>query len=127
MSSNEEHVISVGINSLGEYIYMQMNITGKLEHEDYMLMVPMLENAIKGIKKPKIEVLIDATDFEGWSLEAAWDDLKFGMKHKDEFRKIAFVGNKKYEEYGIKISNWFLSGEMQYFEDVNAAKEWIKA
>ncbi len=127
MNSNKEHGISVGIRRIGEYVYMQMNITGKLEHEDYMLMVPMLENAIKGMDKPKIEVLIDASNFEGWSLEAAWDDLKFGMKHKDEFTKIAFVGNKKYEEYGIKISNWFLSGEMRYFEDIDAAKEWIKA
>jgi len=127
MNTVKEHGISVGISRIGEYVYMQMSITGKLEHEDYVLMVPMLENAIAGIQKPKIEVLVDATDFEGWALEAAWDDLKFGMKHKDEFTKIAFVGNKKWEEYGIKVSNWFMSGEMRYFEDINAAKEWIKA
>ena len=85
----------------------------------------MIENALVGIKEPKIKVLVDAREFEGWDIRAAWDDLKFGLKHSKEFTKLAFVGNKKYESYSIKISNWFMSGEMRYFEDIDSAIAWL--
>ena len=103
-----------------------MKISGRLDHDDYDLMVPMIENAISGIRKPKIKVLVDAIEFEGWDLRAAWDDLKFGLKHNSEFTKLAFVGNKKWEEYGIKISNWFMNAKMRYFEDIDEARQWLK-
>ncbi len=77
----------------------------------------MVENALFGIKEPNIKVLVDAREFDGWELRAAWDDLKFGLKHSKEFTKLAFVGNKEREAHSIKISNWFMSGDIKYFED----------
>ncbi len=123
---SKEHGVSVGLSRVNDYVYLKIKINGRLTHEDYELMVPMLENAIVGIEKPNIEVLIDAVDFEGWDLRAAWDDLKFGLKHNSEFTKIAFVGNKKWEEYSIKISNWFINAKMQYFEDIEEAHQWLE-
>jgi len=58
-------------------------------------------------------------------MKAAWDDLKFGLIHSKEFTKLAFVGNKEWESYSIKISNWFMSGEMKYFEDIEDASIWL--
>jgi len=122
----EEHGISIGLSRIGDHFYLKMKISGRLEHADYALMVPMIENAISGIKQPKIKVLVDAVDFEGWDLRAAWDDLKFGLKHNSEFTKLAFVGNKKWEEYSIKISNWFIGAKMRYFEDIEEARQWLE-
>ncbi|MEA3374287.1 MAG: STAS/SEC14 domain-containing protein [Campylobacterota bacterium] len=123
---SEEHGISIGFRRSGDHVYLKIQISGRLEHDDYDLMVPMIENAISGIKKPKIKVLIDAIDFEGWDLRAAWDDLKFGLEHNSEFTELAFVGNKKWEEYSIKISNWFMHAKMRYFEDIEDARQWLK-
>ena len=69
----------------------------------------------------KIKVLVDAREFNGWDFKAAWDDLKFGLKHNKEFTKLAFVGNKGWESYNIKISDWFICGEMKYFEKMGNA------
>ncbi len=125
MVEHKEHGISLGISRVDNTFFMKMKLIGTLTHEDYRVMIPMIENAIKGVENPKIKVLVDATEFNGWELRAAWDDLRFGLKHSDDFDKIAFVGNKKWEEYGIKISNWFMGGEMKYFEDIEKAMEWI--
>lgn len=126
IEKSREHGVSVGIRRIGDHVYLKMELSGRLEHDDYELMVPMIESAISGIEKPKIEVLVDAIDFGGWDLRAAWDDLKFGLKHNSEFTKLAFVGNKKWEEYGIKISNWFINARMRYFEDIEEAHQWLE-
>ena len=120
-----EHGISVGINQHNETFYIKMSIKGTLTHEDYKIMIPVIEDTIKNVPHPKLKILVNALELDGWELEAAWDDLKFGLKHNKEFEKIAYVGHKTWEEYGIKLSNWFVSGELKYFEGESSAKEWL--
>jgi hypothetical protein len=120
-----EHGITVGISRLGNDFLMKMKVVGKLKHSDYDIIVPMLESAITGISEPKIKVLVDITEFDGYELRAVWDDLKFGLKYNSEFTKIAVVGNKRWEEYGVRISNWFMSGDLKYFENMSEAFLWL--
>jgi hypothetical protein len=120
-----EHSVSIGISHVDGAFFLKISVKGTLTHEDYEKMIPMLENALVGVKDPKIKVLIDAREFKGWDIRAAWDDLKFGLRHSKEFTKLAFVGNKEWESYSIKISNWFMSGEMRYFQDLEEAVVWL--
>jgi len=107
-----------------------LNITlkanGKLTHEDYTVMIPMLEQAINAMPNIKVNMLINALDFEGWELEAAWDDFKFGMEYKDTFLKIAIVGTQTWQEYIAKMGSWFMDGEVKFFYDLDEAKGWIQ-
>ena len=125
MSKNIEHGISIGINRVEDTFFIKLKINGTLTHEDYKMMLPMIENAIKDVEQPNIKVLVDAIDFDGWEMEALWDDLKFSLGHIELFNKIAFVGNKKWEEHAIKISNWFMIGDIEYFENIDDAINWI--
>ncbi len=127
MSNSNKHGISIGLNRVKNYFFIKMDIIGSLTHEDYEIITPMLENALQGVEEPKISLLIDATQFDGWSLQAAWDDLKLGLKHNKDFEKIAFIGNKSWQEYSIKISNWFSLGKMEYFENIEDALVWLSA
>ena len=122
-----KHGFNLGIKRDGDEVLLEMKIVGKLTHEDYETFVPMVENAIKDLESPKIKALIDATDFEGWEIRAAWDDLKFGLKHNKDFEKIAVVGNTKLLKSGLNISKWFMHGEMEYFDDEQAAREWLNS
>ena len=127
MSNNVEHGISIGINRVDDTFFIKLKINGTLTHQDYKMMIPMVENSIKDVSQPKVKLLVDAIDFDGWEVEALWDDLKFGLGHIELFNKIAFVGNKKWEEYAIKISNWFMIGDIEYFENMDDALNWINS
>lgn len=119
------HGLAVGVEHTEHGVYMTLKVTGKLSHGDYEIMVPMLESAIEGMKNPEIKALIDATELQGWELRAAWDDLKLGLKHGREFSKIAILGNSNWQKYGSKVGAWFISGEIEYFEDAAAALDWL--
>ncbi len=120
------HGLSIGIERVGNEFFLSLKAIGKLTHEDYKTITPMIDSALEGVKDPKVKTFFDGTELEGWELRAAWDDFKLGLKHGGEFDKIAILGNKKWQEYTSKIGSWFVSGEVQYFEDETEALAWLQ-
>ncbi len=118
--------ITIDITPNNGSLDIELKASGKLKHGDYTIMIPMLKQALKSMPNPKVNMLIDATEFQGWELEAVWDDFKFGIEYKDVFLKIAIVGTEKWQEYLTKIGSWFMHGKVKFFYDLNEAKVWIK-
>ena len=122
----KKHGLSIGIERVDEHFFLSMKAIGTLTHEDYQTIVPMIDAALEGVTDPKLNVLIDGTELQGWELRAAWDDFKMGLKHGGEFKKIAIVGNKKWQQNVAKMGGWFISGEVKYYESEDAALVWLQ-
>lgn len=123
--TNETHGISIGLERSGANFMLTMKAVGKLTHEDYKKITPLLDSALSCVNDPHVNVLFDATEFEGWELRAAWDDFKLGLKYSNSFDKIALFGNKRWQELSAKIGTWFVPGEVKYFNEKSAAIEWL--
>lgn len=123
----KRHGLTINIEQQEDRICLSLKVVGKLTHEDYQAISPMLDSALEGVETPNIYALINGIEFEGWDLRAAWDDFKLGLRHGREFRKIAIVGNKQWQEYSAKIGSWFTSGEVRYFEQEKEALNWLCA
>jgi hypothetical protein len=119
------HGLSIGIERYGSNFFLSLKAVGKLTHEDYETITPMIDSALSMVKEPQVKALIDGTEMEGWELRAAWDDFKLGLKHGNEFEKIAIYGNKNWQEITAKIGAWFISGEVKYFESEDDALDWL--
>ena len=120
------HGLSIGIENIDNEFFLKMKAVGKLTHEDYEVITPMIDSALEGVKHPKVKALIDGTEMEGWELRAAWDDFKIGLKHGSEFEKIAIYGNKNWQEIAAKVGSWFISGDVKYFENHEDALAWLR-
>ncbi len=120
------HGLSIGIERVNNDFFLSLKAVGKLTHEDYEKINPMINAALEGVKDPKVKVFIDGSELEGWELRAAWDDFKLGLKHGNDFSRIAIFGNKKWQEYAAKISSWFISGEAKFFENADDALNWLQ-
>ena len=119
------HGLSVGIERTGDNFYLTLKAQGKLTHKDYEVISPMIDSAVAEVKEAKIKALIDGSELEGWEARAAWDDFRLGLKHGNEFEKIAIYGNKAWQDILARVSNWFISGEIRYFEDEQDAIAWL--
>jgi hypothetical protein len=119
------HGISIGIERSNDEMFLKIKAIGKLTHEDYEVMTPMIDAALSEVKQPRVKVLFDGTELEGWELRAAWDDFKIGLTHRNEFFKIAIYGNKNWLAISSKIGSWFISGETKYFEKERDALVWL--
>ena len=123
--STARHGLSIGIERINNQFVLTLKAVGKLTHEDYKVITPMIDSALEGVTDPRVKVLIDGTEMEGWELRAAWDDFKLGLKHGNEFDKIAIYGNQRWQQVAARVGSWFVSGEAKYFEDYEAAVAWL--
>lgn len=115
----------VELHEVGNFIHLK--ITGKLTTADYDFFVPEIDNCIE--RHGKVNMLIELIDFEGWTLGALWEDTKFGVRHFNDFTRIALVGDKRWEETMAKFVNVFTSAQIKYF-DVHERDEaivWVNA
>lgn len=120
------HGLAIGIERVNNDFFLSLKASGKLTHDDYEKINPMIDSALEGVKDPKVKAFIDGSELEGWELRAAWDDFKLGLKHGNVFDKIAIFGNKKWQEFAAKVGSWFISGEVKYFEDADEAWTWLQ-
>ncbi len=80
-------------------------ISGKVTAADYDALLPKLDEAIAAHGKINLLVLIEDFDFEGF--DAAKADFNFGTHQYRQVEKAAFVSDKKWLEWSIKIMDPF--------------------
>ncbi|MGY5693072.1 STAS/SEC14 domain-containing protein [Vibrio chemaguriensis] len=124
--SSERHGISVGLERFGSEFFLVFKAVGKLTHEDYQAIAPVLESALAGVNGQHVKVLVDISEFSGWDLRAAWDDFQLGLKIGPKFEKVAIYGDKNWQELASKVGGWFISGEMQSFNEYDSAIKWLE-
>ncbi len=64
----QRHGLSIGIERMNSRFFLTLKVIGKLTHEDYGTITPMIESALEGVKAPKIRVFLDASELEGWEM-----------------------------------------------------------
>lgn len=101
-------------------------VTGKLEKADYDSLIPEIEEKLR--RHGKLNFYWEMVDFEGWDASGLWQDLKFDIKHVNDFNRIAFVGEKKWEERIGNLIKPFTSAEVSYFNTSQReqAMEWVR-
>lgn len=100
-------------------------LSGKLHDEDYKKFVPLVDAAIA--EEGKVNLLAQFEDFHGWDAHALWDDIKFDTTHFTKFKRIALVGDKKWEEWMAKVCKPFTMAKVKYFDvhEMDAAWKWL--
>jgi len=101
----------------------------KLTDKDYKdVLIPRLESIIS--EHGKARCLLDMGDeFHGWEAAALWDDTRFGLAHRNDFKKMGVIGGPRWVEWGLKLATKIVSGEIRSFspDEREAAIDWIKS
>jgi hypothetical protein len=103
-------------------------ISGKVTAEDYEVLLPKLDEAIAA--SGKINLLVLMGDFEGWgSLDAAKADFELGTQQYRQVEKAAFIGEKKWQAWMVKIMDPFTRRTDEKFFELDQIQEawnWVK-
>ena len=104
--------------SMGNLLDVQ--IRGKLTHEDYQRFKHRLEDLIQ--QYGKVRVLLELEDFHGAELAAVWDDFTFGLRHLGAFQRCAVVGDKAWEGWVVGLGKPFF--RVKYFDGSERDEAW---
>src|ERR1043166_215829 len=93
---------------------LEVHVNGTLAKTDYKQFVPEVDRLVE--QHGKIRVLLDMTDFHGWSAGGLWEDIKFDLKHFSDIERVAMVGEKKWHKGMSKVCRPFTTAKIRYFD-----------
>jgi hypothetical protein len=72
-------------------------------------------------------MLVEMSDFHGWTAGALWEDIKFDAKHFKDIERLALVGHSKWEAGMAAFCKPFTTASVRYFDEQKAgdAKTWV--
>lgn len=102
---------------------LKASVFGELTLADYK----EFENAAStGLKSaPKIKLLMDLTKMSGFTLDVAWEEIKFTRAHTHDFQRIAVVTDNQWTSWLSWISAAFTDAEVRLFDDSATADVWL--
>jgi uncharacterized protein with gpF-like domain len=103
---------------------LRVAVFGELTLADYK----EFENAAAaGLKSaPKIKLLMDLTQMTGFTLDVAWEEIKFTRAHTHDFQRIAVVTDNQWTSWLSWVSAAFTDAELRLFDEPVAANTWVR-
>jgi len=76
-------------------------------------------------KAPKIRLLLDFTDMMDFTLDMAWEEIRFTREHAHDFRRIAVITPGQWVTWLAWVGAAFTDAEVRIFEDDKSALAWL--
>lgn len=73
----------------------------------------------------KVNLLFDFRDMINYTLDVAWEEIKFSREHARDFGKVAVVTDNQWMAWSAWISNLFVDTDIRVFQDYDEARQWV--
>lgn len=74
-----------------------------------------------------VNLLLDLRDMASYTLDVAWEEIRFSREHRYDFRKIAVVTSDEWMIWLAWLNRLFVDADIQVFDDPGLALEWLEA
>lgn len=101
---------------------ISVSVIGEFTLNDYK---EFEEHVLYGLKSGGIYLLLDLRDMVDYTLDVAWEEIRFAREHRYDFRKVAVVTGDEWTVWLAWLNRAFIDGEVQAFDDPGLALEWL--
>jgi len=104
---------------------VEIHMTGKLVADDYKQLGPEFEAFLK--EHGKARLLVQVSDFHGWSAGGLWEDIKFDARHFNDIDRLAIVGERAWHKGMTMFCKPFTTAAVRYFtpDQLEDARAWL--
>ena len=100
-------------------------VLGEFTLADYKEFEQIVQSKIQSADKVKL--LFDLRDMLGFTVDVAWEEIKFSRQHEHEFGKVAIVTSDQWITWSTWLSRLFIDIDTQVFDEYEAAQDWVIA
>jgi len=107
---------------------IEFSVSGKLSEQELASAQRAAADVIR--EQGKVRILVNTEGFAGWEQGGSWDDFSFEEQFDPFIEKMAFIGDRKWEELVLVFSNKSLREfPIEYFgtADAESARTWLLA
>ena len=72
-----------------------------------------------------VNLLFDLRDMLSYSVDVAWEELKFSREHKTDFDRIAILTGDQWIAWSMWVNRMFMSADIRLFDDLDMAQSWV--
>jgi hypothetical protein len=104
---------------------VEIEISARVSTEEFDRTAKKLEGFIG--RHGRVRVLEIVNHFEGMDAKAFWHDLKFSLRHLNDFSRCAIVSDAKFLSLWSTMVEPFIYCQVAHFkpEEVEAARDWL--
>jgi hypothetical protein len=104
---------------------VEIEISSRVSTEEFDETAKKLEAFIA--RHGRVRVLEIVNHFEGMDVNAFWHDLKFSLRHLNDFSRCAIVSDTKFLSLVSTIAEPFIDCQVAYFKphEVESARDWL--
>ena len=73
-----------------------------------------------------VDLLFDLSKMADFTLDVAWEDIKFARAHARDFKRIAVVTDSQWVTWSAWLSQIFVDADVEVFEVVADAEAWLE-
>jgi hypothetical protein len=72
-----------------------------------------------------VNVLFDLRQMASFTLDVAWEEIKFSRQHAQDFGRIAVLTDSQWVAWSAWLSQLFVDAETEVFESEADARAWV--
>ena len=72
-----------------------------------------------------VNLLFDLRDMLSYSVDVAWEELKFSREHKNDFGRIAILTGDQWIAWSMWVNRLFMSADIRLFDELELAQAWV--
>lgn len=102
---------------------ISIGVFGEFTLADYKEFEELVNYKIKfqGI----VDILFDLREMTGFTLDVAWEEIKFSRLHTHDFRRIAVITDDQWITWSAWLSQLFVEADIMVFSDEAIARTWL--
>jgi hypothetical protein len=72
-----------------------------------------------------VDLLFDVTKMADFTLDVAWEDIKFARAHPHDFKRIAVITDSQWVTWSAWLSQIFVEADIEVFETAEEGRAWL--
>lgn len=72
-----------------------------------------------------VDLIFDLSQMADFTLDVAWEDIKFSRAHSRDFSRIAVVTQSQWVTWSAWLSQIFVEADVEVFECLEEATAWL--
>ncbi len=72
-----------------------------------------------------VNLLFDLRQMADFTLDMAWEEIKFSRAHPHDFGRIAMLTDSQWVAWGAWLSQIFVDADLRVFDTEEQARDWL--
>lgn len=72
-----------------------------------------------------VNLLVDLRDMADFTLDVAWEEIRFSQQHAGDFKRIAVITDSQWVAWSAWLSQLFVNADVTVFDNEPDARAWL--